>query len=150
MNRIIGIGNRLAAGDMAGLLVIDRLKDLPLPNDVQVVEGGLGGPNLLRFVEDAQRVVFVDSLKGVTAGSGGVMVLGADEMAANAGNGFGHADGFAYLLGALPYLRKETFPDLFLVGIEGATRRRLDTAAQIALALVTGLNVSAISRSTAA
>lgn len=143
MNRIIGIGNRLAGSDMAGLLVIDRLKDLPLPNDVQVVEGGLGGLNLLRFVEDAQRVVFVDSLHGFTADNGGVMVLGADEMAANAGSGFGHADGFAYLLGAMPYLCKENAPDLYLVGIEGATRRRLDTAARVALALVTGLNVSA-------
>lgn len=143
MKRIIGIGNRLADSDMAGLLVIDRLRDLPLPDDVQVVEGGLGGLNLLRFVEDAQRVVFVDSLHGYTAGSGGVMVMGAEEMAATAGGGYGHADGFAYLLGAMPYLCKENFPALFLVGVEGANRRRLDTAAQIALGLVTGLTVSA-------
>ena len=64
MKRIICIGNCYTPDDAAGPKVYDRLLQCALPNDIEVIDGGLAGLNLLRFIDNAERVVFVDNVSG--------------------------------------------------------------------------------------
>lgn len=118
MRRIICIGNRYAADDSAGVLVYRHLTEMELPRDVEVIDGALGGLGLLRFIEPAERVVFVDAVW--TGGvPGGVVVLAADEVAENAPQTYGHSAGLSYLLGALHSASEWALPDIWVVGIAG-------------------------------
>jgi Ni,Fe-hydrogenase maturation factor len=49
MNRIVCIGNRYVHGDDLGPRVYDQLTARALLNDVQVIDGGVAGLNLLRI-----------------------------------------------------------------------------------------------------
>lgn len=60
---VIGLGNPLMGDDGLGIAVARRLlARRDLPEDVQVVDGGTWGLNLLPVIEDAQRVVLVDAI----------------------------------------------------------------------------------------
>ncbi len=73
MKRIICIGNRFVEEDSAGYQVFQELSLKPLPEDVELIDGGLAGLDLLRFIEGAEEVVFVDSISGF--GSNGDLQL---------------------------------------------------------------------------
>ncbi len=62
MTKIIGIGNPLMGDDGAGILAVERLSQMPLPDDVEVIDGGTGGITLLHLMEDAQRVILIDAV----------------------------------------------------------------------------------------
>ena len=117
LRRIVCVGNRFAPGDDAGPRVFDRLEGERLDDDVQVIDGGLAGLDLLRFVDGATRVVFVDSVRGV-AEPGGTMVLSREQAASFAGARWDHAAGLAYLLRVLPDVCEGAVPEVFVVGIE--------------------------------
>lgn len=136
MRRIICVGNRLVAEDDAGPRVYERLAEMALPPGVEVIDGGLAGLDLLRLVEGAEQVVFVDAVHGF-AGPGGVRVLEAEEVAATAGSGFDHGVGLAYLLRVLPRICAGPVPRVCLVGIEGrAGSESVEAAAALALQMV--------------
>lgn len=59
---VIGLGNPLMGDDGLGIAVAQRLADWGLPDDVQVVDGGTWGLNLLPVIEDAERVILVDAI----------------------------------------------------------------------------------------
>jgi hydrogenase maturation protease len=141
MKRIVCIGNRYAPQDGAGPAVFDRLSRAPLPPDVELIDGGLGGLDLLRFVDGAERVVFVDAVAGFAA-PGQVAVLSAREAAEAATGAYDHAAGLAWLLRALPLVCAEPLPEIALVGIEGeAGGAAIERAALLAIGIVTnGLN----------
>jgi len=116
--RIICVGNRFAPEDAAGSRVYARLLQLETPLEVEVIDGGLGGLDLLRFLEGAERIVFVDAVKGLGQ-PGEVVVLRAGEVTGGMSAGYDHAAGLAYLLRVLPEVVDGTIPDVFVVGIEG-------------------------------
>jgi hydrogenase maturation protease len=58
---IIGIGNILKSDDGIGVHAIRYLQDR-LPQDVTLVEGGVYSPDLLIFLEDCHKVIFIDGL----------------------------------------------------------------------------------------
>ncbi|MBI3976747.1 MAG: hydrogenase maturation protease [Chloroflexi bacterium] len=118
MKRIICVGNRFIPADAAGPRVYDALVRRELPDGVQVVDGGLAGLDLLRFVEGVERVVFVDRVVGFGR-PGEVVVLDAVEAAVAGGTRYDHAAGLTYLLRALPVVCEGALPDVLLVGIEG-------------------------------
>jgi len=137
MKRIICIGNRYVPEDAAGSQVYERLLQDALPSDVQVIDGGLAGLNLLPFIEGAERVVFVDSVSGF--GENGIVVLKAADVAAAAESGYGHAAGLAYLLRVLPDVCDGTVPHILLVGIEGQPNKNtIAQAAVLALHIAVG------------
>ncbi len=139
LSRIICVGNRLRDSDAAGPRVHDRLAASPLPAGVELVDGGLGGLDLARFVAGADRVVFVDSVAGFSASGGGVLVLSAEEIAAEASDRLDHAAGLPYLLRALPLLGQPRLPAIAVVGVEGeAPEGIIDEAAATALRLARG------------
>ena len=72
--RIICIGNRLLEQDAAALDVHDYLATRQLPPGIDLIEGGLAGLNLLPFLEEGGRVVFVDTVSGFTK-TGSVVIL---------------------------------------------------------------------------
>ncbi|MCP4600321.1 MAG: hydrogenase maturation protease [Proteobacteria bacterium] len=133
--RIICIGNRCIASDSAGPLTYDQIASQPLPADVEVIDGGLAGLDLLRFVEGAERVVFVDAVADSEC-SGGVVVLDVDEVTSNADPAFGHIAGLGYLLRVAPSVLDCEMPEVFLVGIEGVPDQvTIELAAHASLSL---------------
>ena len=60
---VIGLGNPLMGDDGAGLAALARLEaDYRLPADVDLVDGGTWGMNLLPVIEDAGRVLLLDAI----------------------------------------------------------------------------------------
>ncbi len=111
-NAIICLGNRYVAGGDVGCRVFDRLSSGELPEEMELVDGGLCGLDLLRLVEGRQRVVFVDALAGL-ADAGTVVVLSREQVAAG---GYGHGAGLPYLLRLLPQVCAAPLPEIALVG----------------------------------
>jgi hydrogenase maturation protease len=128
MKRIICVGNRHQSHDAAGPLVYDRLIRMQLPPDVEVIEGALAGLDLLRFMEGAQRVVFVDAVSGLES-ENGIVVLSAEEAAQNADQTYSHAAGLGYLLRVIERVCEGPVPEICLVGIAGVPDEDMIAAA---------------------
>jgi hydrogenase maturation protease len=61
---VIGLGNPLMGDDGAGVAVIERLRDdWDLPEEVELIDGGTWGMNLLPLVESARRLILVDAIR---------------------------------------------------------------------------------------
>jgi hydrogenase maturation protease len=118
MKRIICIGNRYLPEDAAGYEVYRLLKKRDLPGNVDIIDGGLAGLDLLQYIEGAERVVFVDSTSGVGA-TGDIRLFKADEVAKSADGHFDHSSGLPYLLGVLPRVCDGAVPEIWVLGIEG-------------------------------
>ncbi|MHC5035837.1 MAG: hydrogenase maturation protease [Planctomycetota bacterium] len=116
--RIICVGNRLAPEDDVGPRVYDVLAGRPLPENVRVIDGGLGGIDLLPLVEGAKRAVFVDTVVGFGP-AGKVVVLDESAWGEEGEPGYGHGDGLAFLLWALPAALGEERPRVHVVGAQG-------------------------------
>lgn len=138
--RIICIGNRFVAEDAAGLAVFDELEKMqPLPPQIELIEGGLAGLNLLPLLEQGGRVVFVDSVKGFTQ-SGEIILLDCRDGVTTDDTGhFDHGAGLAYLLAVLPKVSDGELPkELVLVGLEGqCTGKTIERAARLSLGIAT-------------
>jgi hydrogenase maturation protease len=60
---VIGLGNPLMGDDGLGLVALERLRaEYVLPLDVELVDGGTWGMNLLPTIEDAGRVILIDAI----------------------------------------------------------------------------------------
>ena len=59
---VLGIGNVLLRDEGIGCHVVYALERIPLP-DVKVIDGGTC-PDVLQFLEDADKLVIVDAVKG--------------------------------------------------------------------------------------
>lgn len=139
--RIICVGNRYKPEDSAGPMVYDQLVSDKLPKDIEVIDGGLAGLNLLRLIHGADRVVFVDAVNGFRP-SGGVMVLDTEDASKNADTTFGHNAGLAYCLRVLPEVHNGKLPDIFVVGIEGTTDPdKILNAAEISLKIASKMDI---------
>ena len=135
--RIVCVGNRYRPEDSAGPMVYDQLVSDRLPRDIEVIDGGLAGLNLLRFMHGADRVVFIDAVNGFRP-SGGVIVLDAEDASKNADAIFGHSAGIAYCLRVLPEVHDGKLPEIFVVGIEGTPDPdKILKAAEISLKIAT-------------
>jgi len=135
MGMIICTGNRLAGTDDLGPRVYDRLARSTLPPEVELLDGGLAGLDLLPLLEVEGPVVLVDSL-GDEVGHGGVVVLDAVEAAKQMEPGYGHDDGLAYLLRVAPAVAEAPLPRIHLVGAAGVVPDEIVAeAAEVALRL---------------
>lgn len=60
---VIGLGNPLMGDDGAGLAALERLRDeWEISDDVELVDGGTWGMNLLPMLEAADEVVLLDAV----------------------------------------------------------------------------------------
>lgn len=102
--RIIGVGNAFLEGDAMGPAVCAHLNAGKLPAGVEVIDGGLGGLDLMPLLEGVDRVVFVDAGRGFDPSEGPLITLSAEEAALHAPMHYGHGAGLMYLLRALPHM----------------------------------------------
>ncbi len=116
--RILCIGNRFVGEDDFGPRVYDRLEGMERPAEVEIVDGGLAGLNLLRYLEDGRQVVFVDAVSGFGP-IGEITVIDGDIVARQATGSFGHEAGLPFLLHILPAVVDNPPPRIRLVGCEG-------------------------------
>jgi hydrogenase maturation protease len=61
---VLGVGNLLLRDEGVGVHVAQRLQEMALPPEVEVVDGGTGGFDLLDDIEGREKVVIVDTVKG--------------------------------------------------------------------------------------
>ena len=135
--RIICVGNRHVHGDDFGPRVYDCLAGQPLPAAVDLVDGGLAGLGLLRYLEDGRRVVFVDAVAGFAA-QDGIVLLSAADVARQCTGAFGHEAGLPYLLRVMPAVLDSPPPAITVIGHEGeANARAVHSAAELALRFAT-------------
>ena len=59
---VIGLGNPLMADDGVGIAALERLRAAGAPPDVELVDGGTWGMNLLPIIESANRVLLMDAI----------------------------------------------------------------------------------------
>ena len=60
---ILGIGNLLFKDDGIGLHVVERLKNMSLPPDVEIIEGGITAFDIVYLIENRKKVIVLDSVK---------------------------------------------------------------------------------------
>ncbi len=124
---ILGIGNRLLMDDGVGSCFAEALSTFELPEGVEVVDGGLGGLNLLDYMEGKSVMFLVDALdpregapgdvklfkinSGAIAPSKAVRMLVeggshgvSPEFLVAAADAVGYLPEKSYLLGIIPYM----------------------------------------------
>ncbi|MCS7121689.1 MAG: HyaD/HybD family hydrogenase maturation endopeptidase [Archaeoglobaceae archaeon] len=60
---VVGVGNLLLGDEGFGVHVLNRLKSLPLPENVEIYEYGVAGLKILRVFDEADKVIFIDAIK---------------------------------------------------------------------------------------
>ena len=58
---IIGVGNPLYGDDGFGMRAIEEMRKAPLPEGVDLVEGGTLGVDLIEFLKDYRTVIIIDA-----------------------------------------------------------------------------------------
>lgn len=61
---ILGMGDLFLKDEGVGVHVVERLKGMELPSDVEVLDGGNISFDLLSYIEGRRRVIVIDALKG--------------------------------------------------------------------------------------
>lgn len=60
---ILGLGNILLKDEGVGVHVVRELKKQDLPEDVEVIDGGTSGMDILSFVRDMQKLIIIDAMR---------------------------------------------------------------------------------------
>ena len=60
---ILGLGNILLGDEGVGVRVIEQLFSHPLPDEIEVIDGGTAGYELINFFEGKEKVIIVDAVK---------------------------------------------------------------------------------------
>ncbi|MEJ5260079.1 MAG: hydrogenase maturation protease [Anaerohalosphaeraceae bacterium] len=61
---ILGIGNILLGDEGIGVRVIEHLRNLSLPDSVDILDGGTSGADLLDTLCSYERVILIDAING--------------------------------------------------------------------------------------
>jgi hydrogenase maturation protease len=114
---VLGLGNVLHADDGAGAQVIKRLlEDARVPADVELVEGGTLGLELLPYVWDCSRLIVIDAVD-VGEAPGTIVRMNAEELNSLPGSSSVHQLGVSDLLVALRVLAQRE-PSVVLLGVQ--------------------------------
>ncbi len=77
---VLGLGNPLMGDDGVGVVALTRLSaEWELPDEVELVDGGTWGMNLLPMIESAERLILLDAIR-TGAAPGTVTVLERAEL----------------------------------------------------------------------
>jgi hydrogenase maturation protease len=60
---ILGLGNILLKDEGVGVHVVEKIKDMALPPDVEVMDGGTMGLDLQYYIEGWKKVIVVDTVR---------------------------------------------------------------------------------------
>lgn len=75
---VLGMGNPILSDDGFGLEVARRLRELPMPDGVEIAESEVGGLRLLELLRGFDRAILVDALKSDRT-PGDVVLFDANE-----------------------------------------------------------------------
>ena len=59
---VIGLGNLLMGDDGAGIHVINELRKQNMPEEVDIIEGGTGGVELIDILASSRTVIVIDAI----------------------------------------------------------------------------------------
>ena len=77
---VLGLGNILLRDEGVGVRVVQAMKQMRLPPDVEVFDGATAGVDLLDVLADRRRVVVIDAIAGDSP-PGTVLRLTPDDLA---------------------------------------------------------------------
>jgi hydrogenase maturation protease len=60
---ILGVGNILLKDEGVGVHVVNILKEMPLPVNVEVLDGGTAGLDLVDFIAGRKKLIVIDAVK---------------------------------------------------------------------------------------
>ena len=60
---ILGIGNILLSDEGVGVRVIEQMQKMHLPDDVEVIDGGTAGADLLDVLAERRKVIVIDAVQ---------------------------------------------------------------------------------------
>ena len=60
---VLGIGNVLLRDEGVGVRVIEQMQKMSLPDDVELVDGGTAGADLLDVLAERQKVIVIDAVQ---------------------------------------------------------------------------------------
>ena len=60
---ILGIGNILLRDEGVGVRVIEQMQNMHLPDDVELVDGGTAGADLLDVLAERQKIIVIDAIQ---------------------------------------------------------------------------------------
>ncbi len=115
---IVGIGNLLMGDDGVGVRVLEVLRqNYEFPPEVKLLDGGTKSIELLPYLEDARKVIFIDAVD-VGQAPGTVFDVSGSEVAEYFQNKLSvHQIGLPDLIGAM-YLRGTVPEEMVLVGVQ--------------------------------
>jgi hydrogenase maturation protease len=61
---VLGVGNTLLKDEGVGTLVAGRLQAVELPEEAELMEGGVLGLDLIEHMEDREKVIIIDAVQG--------------------------------------------------------------------------------------
>jgi len=76
---ILGIGNILLRDEGVGVRVIEQMQKMHLPEDVELVDGGTAGADLLDVLAERHKVIVIDAVQA-DCESGTVLRFTADDL----------------------------------------------------------------------
>lgn len=114
---VVGVGNTIFSDDGVGVHAARLLeRDPRLPANVSVLDGGTLGLELLAYVSDAKRVLFLDAVNtGQTAGA--LSRMTADELLGIRGGSSVHQLGLADLIASM-MLVGPTQQEIVVLGVQ--------------------------------
>ena len=115
---ILGLGNPLRGDDGLGPRVVTELNRRGLPDGVTALDGGIGGLDLLRYLEEWERVVIVDAADVGRAPGEYVRFTPREARLLTAGRGFSvHNAGLAEAIGLAEALGR-SLPEIVVFGLQ--------------------------------
>jgi hydrogenase maturation protease len=59
---VLGIGNILLKDEGVGVHIVNKLKEMSLPDNVEVLDGGTAGLDLVDFIADRGKLIVIDAV----------------------------------------------------------------------------------------
>lgn len=122
---ILGVGNLLLGDEGIGIHVAQRLQQMELPPDVDVIDGGTGGFELIEHCRGRKKIIIVDAIK-VAAEPAAVFRLTPEAVSKQQGQAYSaHEGGVHELLHFCKMLVPP--PEMLIFGVAPLETQRMST-----------------------
>jgi hydrogenase maturation protease len=116
---VLGVGNTILSDDGVGVHAAQMLRDDPrLPAGIAILDGGTLGLELLGYISDASRVLFLDAVNAGAVPGTVTRLTGGDLLATKSGCSV-HQLGVADLIAALTLVSNK-IEDIVVLGVQPA------------------------------
>lgn len=117
---VLGLGNILLKDEGIGGVIINQLTTMDLSPDVELLDGGTFGFELLSYVEDRKKIIIIDAVNG-NKEPGTIYKFKADDITALKKSQAlsSHQSGFYSVFKVLEFTKSD-LPDIVVIGIQPA------------------------------